>query len=230
MIDPNIYLRKIRKLGPINVWLVDGAKIRQSLDEEFTNFGQHFRFKYIPENEFWIDKEAVPNERRFFIDHLLTEYKLMRQGASYNQAIDLADQKEKLERLRSQSVRKVIRKVNFPPPDSVHRRLLGKTSDGVSVWVVDGKIVRSVYFTDFTEGGHDLVYSFVSAREVWLDDDLLAKERPFVLVHELLERSLMAGGLSYNRAHAKASKLEWESRHSVKKMTRNLRLLGWKEE
>jgi hypothetical protein len=28
------------------------------MDEEFTNFGQHYRYPYIPKNELWIDQEA----------------------------------------------------------------------------------------------------------------------------------------------------------------------------
>ncbi|MDO8491967.1 MAG: hypothetical protein Q7T04_08150 [Dehalococcoidia bacterium] len=55
------YLRKADERNAIQVWLVDGAYIRTRMDEEFTNFGQHYRFKYIPQNEFWIDSEADPD-------------------------------------------------------------------------------------------------------------------------------------------------------------------------
>ncbi|MEI8243574.1 MAG: hypothetical protein WCI17_09935 [bacterium] len=45
------YLQKLTKRGDIVVWIVDGSYIRGHIDEEFTNFGQHLRFPYIPDNE-----------------------------------------------------------------------------------------------------------------------------------------------------------------------------------
>ena len=68
------YLEQIDRRGDLRIWVVDGSYIRGHIDEEFTNFGQHFRFSYIPENELWLDQEAHPDERKFFIDHLLMEY------------------------------------------------------------------------------------------------------------------------------------------------------------
>ena len=65
------YVRKIQELGPTAVWTVDGAYVRGHVDEEFTNFGQHYRYPYIPEDEFWIDREAGEDEHRFFVEHLL---------------------------------------------------------------------------------------------------------------------------------------------------------------
>ena len=57
-----------------------------------------------------------------------------------------------------------------------------KYSGAVKVWIIQGGLVRSLYFIHFTEGGHDLVYPhFVPKNEVWLDDDLSPGERKFVL-------------------------------------------------
>ena len=70
------------------MWIVDGAYIRGHIDEEFTNFGQHYRYPYIPADELWIDREAEDDERRFFIDHLLVEHRLMAQGMSYGEALE----------------------------------------------------------------------------------------------------------------------------------------------
>ncbi len=30
------------------------------------NFGQHYRYPYIPRTQFWIDREAQHDEREFF--------------------------------------------------------------------------------------------------------------------------------------------------------------------
>ncbi len=52
------YIKKVGERGKIFIWIVDGTYVRTHLDEEFTNFGQHYRFKCIPKDEFWLDKEV----------------------------------------------------------------------------------------------------------------------------------------------------------------------------
>jgi hypothetical protein len=83
------------------------------------------------------------------------------------------------------------------------------TMGNVHVWLVSGEAVRTLYFLDFTEGGHDKVYPFVPDNEVWIDDDLGEGERKFVLIHELYERWLMARGKEYEEAHYPSSSLEF---------------------
>ena len=61
------YLQKDEKRGNIQVWIVYGAYVCGHVDEEFTNFGQHCRYSYIPEKEFWIDQEAKPDQRIFLL-------------------------------------------------------------------------------------------------------------------------------------------------------------------
>jgi hypothetical protein len=46
------YLHIDEKRGDYQVWIVDGAYIRGHIDEEFTNFGQHYRYSYIPKRLF----------------------------------------------------------------------------------------------------------------------------------------------------------------------------------
>jgi len=81
------YLEKIDERGNLQVWIVDGSYIRGHIDEEFTNFGQHYSFPYIPKNELWIEQETKNDERQFFIDHLLVEHRLMAQGVPYNKSL-----------------------------------------------------------------------------------------------------------------------------------------------
>ena len=222
--DKSIYLKNIGHRGRINIWIVDGQKVRCDLDEEFTNFGQHFRFPCIPQNEFWIDHESSSDERRFFIDHLLIEWQLMKRGMPYVNALELADIKEKSERFRSHDLTKIQNKTGFPDPTKVHLKTLTMAGP-FTVYLVDGRLVRSNFDVNFTEGGHDLVYTYVPQNEVWLDNDLSNQELPFVLLHELFERSLMAKGLTYPQAHRHASKLEWRSRHHPTLLTRSLQKL-----
>ncbi len=64
------YLKKIGQRGRIGIWILDGSYVRTHINEEFTNYGQHYECKYIPKTEFWIDQEVKPDEQKFFIDHL----------------------------------------------------------------------------------------------------------------------------------------------------------------
>jgi len=222
------YLRKDQMRGDIQVWIVDGGYVRGHMDEEFTNFGQHYRYPYIPDKEFWIDQEAENDETAFFIDHLLVEHELMAKGVPYNEAIEKADRAERAERRRAGDVRKVLRTGNgLPDPKAMHERLWKTLENGLSVWIVDGRLVRSVFDIDFTAGGHDHVYEFVPQGEVWIDNDIEEKERGFVLLHELHERNRMAQGLPYSKAHNESSRLEFRCRHHPDELHDALAAEGW---
>jgi hypothetical protein len=222
------YMQKDVVRGNYQVWIVDGSYIRGHIDEEFTNFGQHYRYPYIPENELWIDKEAEHDERAFFIEHLLVEHDLMAKGMSYSDALTQADRVERKERRRAGDVRKVTHQgQDLPNASAVHEKLWKKLENGVSVWVVNGRLVRSVFDIDFTAGGHDHVYEFVPEGEVWIDDAIEEKERGFVLLHELHERNRMSGGWPYSRAHDESSRLEFRCRHHPDELHDALAVEGW---
>jgi hypothetical protein len=222
------YISKIEEHDGFTVWDVDGAYIRGHIDEEFTNFGQHYRFPFIPENELWIDHEAKRDETRFFIDHLLAEHRLMAKGMPYVKAIEEADRVERKERTRAGDIRKLTNsRKQLPNPQQVHERLWKELESGISVWIVNGRLVRSVFDIDFTAGGHDYVYEFVPENEVWIDNDIEQEERGYVLLHELHERNRMAGGWPYSKAHAESSKMEFHCRHHPEQLHDALAAEGW---
>ena len=221
------YIRKAEQLDSISVWIVDGVYIRNRVDVEFTNYGQHYNFKYIPRNEFWIDKEGEPDELNFFVAHLLVEHRMMAKGVSYDKALEAADRRELAERKKAGDVRKLTEDGGLPDAKKVHVRLWKKLESPVSVWIVNGRLVRSVFDVDFTEGGHDYVYEFVPQNEVWIDNDLDEAERPYVLFHELHERNLMAKGWDYDRAHDDASKAELHLRRNPNELHSALAKEGW---
>ncbi len=222
------YLHLDESRGDFQIWIVDGSYVRGHIDEEFTNFGQHYRYPYIPEKEFWIDQEAEHDERAFFIDHLLVEHELMAKGMPYEKAIVEADRVERKERRRAGDVRKVTHDgQQLPNGAAVHERLWKRLENGVSVWVVNGRLVRSVFDIDFTAGGHDHVYEFVPVDEVWIDDAVEEQERGFVLLHELHERNRMAQGVRYSQAHAESSRLEFRCRHHPDELHDALGAEGW---
>lgn len=179
----------------------------------------------IPKNEFWVDHESSKHkEIRYYIDHLLEENRLLRQKKKYNSALFQADQIERAERHASQTFqhrgKDVLKKIRS--------HLIKKYSKNINVWVVNGELVRDVFFLDFTEGGHHYRYRFIPQKDVWIDDDITPRERKFVLLHELAERNLMAERLHkknhptpykvYDWAHRKASKLESYCRHRPQKL------------
>jgi hypothetical protein len=219
------YIKKIETVADFDVWFVDGKYIREKIDEEFTNFGQHYRFRFVPKHEFWIDEERTPGEEHFFIDHLLLENRLMAGGMGYDQAIAKADQAELKERRKVDFLNKGLKPgmSDQEVVKKVHLEKLEKYSTpSLHVWVADGEIVRDKFFIDYTEGGHDKVYHFIPAGEVWLDDDLELKERKYVLLHEVHERFLMSGGMKYYPAHRSASHIEYYCRHHPGELDKKL--------
>ncbi len=222
------YIKKVDQRGDIAVWIVDGPYIRGHVDEEFTNFGQHYAFEYIPKNEFWIDHEAAHDETRFFIDHLLMEHRLMAKGVPYDKALLQADKEERKERRRAGDIGKLThRGEQLPDPKDVHEKLWKKLENGISVWIVNGRLVRSAFDIDFTEGGHDHVYEFVPDKEVWIDDAIEEEERGFVLLHELHERNQMEKGMPYSQAHEESSRIEYRCRHHPDELHEALASEGW---
>jgi len=228
------YLEKLGAKEEVIIWLVNGNLIRKEVDIEFANFGQHYRFSFIPENEFWLDVEAVLNERPFFIEHLFIEWRLMKKGISYETALASANEAETYERKKKEGYKKILGSEGTIIIEKIHKELLGQTEDNISVWLVDGRIVRNNLNIDFSEGGHDLVYDFIPEKEVWIDDDVVKEERIYIILHELYERLLMKNGYSYSHSHGGvgetkgASEIEWEARNNDAKLKKYLELLEYK--
>lgn len=196
------YIKKYKQISGYGVWIVDGEYVRNNMDGEFTNYGRHSAFKFIPENQFWIDQEAAGEEEDYYIISMLAMENLTKKGIKYNQAVRIADKIEKRERSKSKLLKSIPKRVHHKDYilNRVHRKLLKEYSKKVKIWVVNGELVRSLFFLDFTEGGHDRVYPFIPKNEVWIDDDIYPKERKFVLLHELHERNLMGKGWSYDES------------------------------
>lgn len=228
MFSPSAYHKKlIDKYGGLEVWEIDGQRLRAEKDIEFTNYGMWPDFDYIPRNELWLDVEHDPDERQFFIDHMLAQWIVNKTTGDNAKAVAKAYKVEAAERKKAGDKAKVFDKKGHPHPDQVHVKKLGTTDTGLSVWLVNGRLVRSAFFIDFVDGGHHYVYPWVPLKEVWLDDDLSPKEYPYVLLHELNERVRMGEGWSYNRAHPDSSKIELYCHHHPHHLKEELAKLGW---
>jgi hypothetical protein len=218
------YIKKFCEVSGFTVWIVDGKHIRKHIEKDFTNFGQHHRFNFIPENEFWIDKKyGNEQEEHFFIEHMFIENKLMKEGKTseeaYEQALNIISHKRN-------GSSKIRNKENILK--RVYKKLLKIYSKNIKVWIVNGKVVRDSFYADFTQGGHDKVFSFIPDGEVWIDDDVSQKERKFIILHELHERYLMSNGWEYNgekkSAHNQSNEIEFLCRHNPEQIDKVLKI------
>lgn len=142
----------------------------------------------------------------------------MAAGMDYDRALDKADDAEKAERGKTELARlasALAATGQVEILNRVRKQLLEEYGTRIRVWIVDGELVRDLYFIDFTEGGHDKVYKFIPKNEIWLDDDVMDEERKFILLHELHERYLMGLGWSYSKAHKDSSRIEYRCRQQT---------------
>jgi hypothetical protein len=226
-IRPAPYVRSLERRGPLSIWLVDGAMVRKNIDIEFSNFGSHYTIDEIPRNEIWIDGETDADEQRFFIAHARTERRLLAAGTDPDVARQTSNHEERRMRVAAGDLRKVMQGRALPDVEKVRRELWKTLPSGVLVWFVKGRLVRSVYDIEFTEGGHEHVYEYIPRGEVWIDDDIHEDERGYVVFHELHERNRMSDGMDYDTAHAESSKLELHYRNHPDQLHEALAAEGW---
>jgi hypothetical protein len=84
-----VRIKKIKEVNDLKIFLVDGKKIRDSIDIDFTMGGHPFRYIYVPIDEIWVDS-SNESEKEEIIMHEIKEFNLMKQGFSYDKAHDQA--------------------------------------------------------------------------------------------------------------------------------------------
>jgi hypothetical protein len=82
----DFHKKRLESFGRVNIYLVDGDKVRKELDPDFTEGGHGRVYGYIPLDEIWIDDVTDDSERSFIILHELHEFNRMRAGLSYDEA------------------------------------------------------------------------------------------------------------------------------------------------
>lgn len=177
----------------MRVKYVDGYKIRQTFDVDFNVI--HFNNPdrtfydskwYIPEGEIWLDSQYKEEEE--FLKTILLS--------------GLSDREE----IKKQFCQK------SSTPDFIVKE---EDQDDLKIQYVNGKIVRKYIDPEFVFGGHDLVYTYVPKKTIWLDNCMDPRDVPHTLVHEVYERELMMSGKSYDVAHEYALVREKESRREA---------------
>ena len=85
----------------------------------------------------------------------------------------------------------------------------------LSVWLVDGKLIRdSLPKTDYVGGGHFFKFQWIPEGEIWIEKDTPTGDVKYYMLHELCERAHMALGMEYEEAHARAARKEaWCRKH-----------------
>jgi len=97
------------------------------------------------------------------------------------------------------------------------KRPLGEVCPhGAEIFLVNGSYVRNTYDSDFTQGGNEFAYTFIPAGEIWIDEFIPVAEWPFVAFHECHEAEDMRRGMSYDKAHDRAKRLEDHERQLMR--------------
>jgi hypothetical protein len=218
---PNLRKRLLRRRGGQTFYSANGFAIRNAAQpsEEFTNFALPSDFPhFIPEGQVWISQEVARREADFFIANALVQLERVAAGKSadsaYASGLD-AERKLRAERL---GIKYRAGRPHKRTPKAIYARPYLTLDDPelpIAVWLVDGCMVRSIYKTDFTEGGHGWVYPWCPKNQIWIEKDLQAAEAPFILTHEYMELRLMRDEkIDYDRAHEMAAELEFDLRKS----------------
>jgi hypothetical protein len=110
-------------------------------------------------------------------------------------------------------------------PDSIqvqniYRVPLG-TREGITIWIVDGYLVRKNIYPDFGFSGNDLSYHFIPPKEIWIDGQVTCDETEYSIATELKERKLMAGGKSYDDAYSDAIDITLKLREDMLKLAKS---------
>lgn len=185
---------------PKIIKIVDGFKIRNTLDVDFCLAGDRISYPYIPQGEIWLEKIYLPEKKKILAD--LNKKRLLTKKYGY----------KKYKQITRQPKQK-ISLVN------IRIKLLEKRGK-LKIFLANGPLVRK-FDPFFTMGGHWLVYDYVPKNEVWIDSALLTKELKYVVIHELEELKLMKKGKDYNVAHDFACAYEKEARRRFAKAVYN---------
>jgi hypothetical protein len=81
-----IYKIPFSKRDGIDVWIVDGFKVRRDIYPDFGFSGNSSAYRFIPYNEIWIDASVTCEETEYSIQLELKEMSFMKSGLSYDEA------------------------------------------------------------------------------------------------------------------------------------------------
>lgn len=223
-----------------DIWIVDGNQVRLKIFSSFLYGGNEQRYPFNPKGEIWIDNAISCEEYYLTIAHELNERHLMAKfGWKYITAHDsslsleqtIRRSNEEICRTHEASLNKVaatdydnIKEIKGIP-DSIHiqniYRVPWGTSEGITVWIVDGYMVRKNIYPDFGFSGNDLSYHFIPKNEIWIDGQVSCDETLYSIATELMERKLLEKGKSYDDAYSDAIDMTQANRQKMENLAKS---------
>jgi hypothetical protein len=220
--QPRLNKRLLERRDAYRIYAVNAFAVRNraEADVKFTSFATHDELPdLIAQDEVWIWDNVAAREGDFFIANALTELQQQAAGASKSEAEEAGLAMERLMREHATGAKYRNGKPHRQVPDEIrvsHYLTLEDPRFPIEVWLVDGLWVRSLYQTDYNDGGHGYVYAWCPKREIWMEKDLDRAELPLLVAHEYVELRLMRDkGLKYDKAHEIASEVEYDLRKSA---------------
>jgi hypothetical protein len=235
-----VYRYYMGKEENYDIWIIDGNQVRLKIFSSFLYGGNEQRYPFNPKGEIWIDNAISCEEYYLTLAHELNERHLMAKfGWKYLTAHDSSLSLEQTIRRKNEEVCLVheasLKKVSATDfsnikeikgiPDSIklqniYRIPMG-TREGVTIWIVDGYMVRKNVYPDFGFSGNDLSYHFIPQKEIWIDGQVSCEETEYSIATELKERKLMEGGKSYDDAYSDAIDITQKNRQDMINLARS---------
>jgi hypothetical protein len=236
----DIYRYYAGKRNNYDIWIVDGNQVRLKIFSSFLYGGNEQRYPFNPKGEIWIDNAISCEEYYLTLAHELNERHLMAKfGWKYITAHDsslsleqtIRHSNEEVCRAHEASLKKVaptdcnnIKEIKGIP-DSIQLqniyRVPVRSQDGITVWIVDGYMVRTKIYPDFGFSGNDLSYHFIPLKEIWIDGQVSCEETEYSIATELKERQFMEEGKTYDDAYDDAIDIAQRIREDMEKLAKS---------
>lgn len=235
-----IYRYFYGKNGGYDIWIIDGNRVRQKIYKEFLYGGNEQRYIFNPKGEIWIDNAISCEEFDLTVAHELNERHLMaKYGWTYEAAHDSSLSLEQIIRHKNLEVcsshEASLKKVSVLDsynkkeirhlPDSIKLqdiyRVPEGNRDGISIWIVDGYMVRKNIYPDFGFSGNDLAYHFIPAKEIWIDGQVSCEETEYSIALEMKERQLMETGKTYGDSYEDAVQMVRQQRETMERLVKS---------
>lgn len=234
-----VYRYYMGKNENFDIWIIDGNRVREKIYKEFLYGGNEQRYIFNPKGEIWIDNAISCEEYDLTVAHELNERHLMAKfGWTYQTAHDSSLMLEQVIRRRNQEICSAheasLKKVSVLDsynikeirniPDSIYLQNIYRIPEGIrdsiTIWVVDGYLIRKNIYPDFGFSGNDLAYHFIPPKEIWIDGQVSCEETEYSIALEMNERKLMSEGISYSDAYEDAVQIIQNSRDAMEKLVK----------
>jgi hypothetical protein len=235
-----VYRYHMGKKNNYDIWIVDGNQVRLKIFSSFLYGGNEQRYPFNPKGEIWIDNAISCEEFELTLTHELNERHLMAKfGWEYITAHDsslsleqtIRHANEEICRAHEASLKKVsatdysnIKEIRGIPDSiliqNIYRIPVG-TREGITIWIVDGYMVRKNIYPDFGFSGNDLSCHFIPPKEIWIDGQVSCEETEYSILTEMNERKFMEAGKSYDDAYSDAIDITQLQRQVMEKLAKS---------